>query len=353
MAEGFQSLYPALGTFLHQASLPKTLKALRKETSFEADEADAGEEATRVEAAQQLLIALTQALVEWTAPAAGKTSNVRKRKASLPDAGLTKPASGEWVDDATQAGSSKKRKISSTADPPNDDVDTKAEEDVDKDPFQVFVGGLPFKHKEEILRRDFGECGTITRLDYPKDDSGRGKGYAFISFDSEEGALAALKYDCEAYAGRTLKVNRAGEAAQKERLEDREQTVFVKNMPKGVTEAKVKAWFAECGEIKSLRLPKDLQGSTKGQAYIIFKEKGGCAKALSYHEADFEGRQMVVRMVTDTADLQAVQKEKGKKGKRKGKSKEKSKGKGQVDHDTEAKGKDKTARATEEEEHGA
>jgi len=76
----------------------------------------------------------------------------------------------------------------------------------DKNLRKVFIGGIPWDTPEHTLREDFEECGAIESLAALKDDSGRFKGIAFITFTTTEGVEAALKYDGDDYGGRTLKV---------------------------------------------------------------------------------------------------------------------------------------------------
>merc|ERR1719262_1012353 len=77
---------------------------------------------------------------------------------------------------------------------------------------EVFVGGLSFDCTEEVLRKDFLECGEIASLRLPmSEETGKPRGFAFISFTTKEGLEKALKFDGEEYMGRYLKVNKAGE----------------------------------------------------------------------------------------------------------------------------------------------
>merc|ERR1711907_821345 len=68
----------------------------------------------------------------------------------------------------------------------------------------VFVGGLAWSVDEELLKKDFTECGEIVNIRMPKNDEGQSKGIAFIEFKAQEGLDAALKFDGDDYAGRTL-----------------------------------------------------------------------------------------------------------------------------------------------------
>lgn len=81
-------------------------------------------------------------------------------------------------------------------DPPRDDTNFR----------KVFVGGIPFACLEEDVRADFEECGEIEAFVCLKDETGRFKGMAFITFKTKEGVDAALAFNDTDYGGRNLKV---------------------------------------------------------------------------------------------------------------------------------------------------
>lgn len=76
----------------------------------------------------------------------------------------------------------------------------------DTNHLKVFVGGIPFRTDEVTLRSDFEECGEIAEFVYPKDDQGRYKGIAFVTYTTKAAVEKALKYDGDDYGGRVLKV---------------------------------------------------------------------------------------------------------------------------------------------------
>lgn len=85
-----------------------------------------------------------------------------------------------------------------------------------RDSYRVFVGGLPWSCGEDMLRRDFSECGRITDLAILTErETGRSRGIAFITFEDEAGFQAALKYNGDMYGGRTLKVCKAESKGQR------------------------------------------------------------------------------------------------------------------------------------------
>ncbi|MCL4107262.1 UNVERIFIED_CONTAM: hypothetical protein GTU68_017146 [Idotea baltica] len=77
---------------------------------------------------------------------------------------------------------------------------------------KLFVGNLPFSASELEIREVFEEFGTITDFYLPLDrDTGRPRGFAFVTLDSAEGGAAAIeKLDGADFAGRPLRINEAG-----------------------------------------------------------------------------------------------------------------------------------------------
>merc|ERR1712078_814482 len=65
------------------------------------------------------------------------------------------------------------------------------------------------------------------------------------------------------------------------------------------TEEALKKDFAECGEIVSLRMPLNDEGSCRGIAFIKYSDKEGMDKAIKFNETDYGGRTI---SVTDAAD---------------------------------------------------
>jgi len=104
-----------------------------------------------------------------------------------------------------------------------------------------------------------------------------------------------------------------------------ENTVFVRGLPFGTTEEVLTKDFAECGEIVTLRMPLNDEGSPRGFAFITYTDKAGMDKAMAFNETDYGGR----TIYCSDAAIKPEGKGKGKdgKGKDKGKGKKGKKGK--------------------------
>ena len=76
---------------------------------------------------------------------------------------------------------------------------------------KMYVGNLSFDAAEEDLRDLFGAHGEVTEVFMPTDrDSGRPRGFAFVSMESADGMNAAIEtLNGQEYMGRALIVNEA------------------------------------------------------------------------------------------------------------------------------------------------
>ena len=76
---------------------------------------------------------------------------------------------------------------------------------------KVFVGNMSFDTTREELQELFAQAGEITEVVVPTDRmSGRPRGFAFVTFASDEAATAAIqKLDGQLLGGRNIRVNEA------------------------------------------------------------------------------------------------------------------------------------------------
>lgn len=77
---------------------------------------------------------------------------------------------------------------------------------------KLYVGNFPYSVDESQLRALFSEYGEISELAMITDrETGRPKGFAFITFASQQAAEKALEQNGRDLGGRPLKVNMAME----------------------------------------------------------------------------------------------------------------------------------------------
>ncbi|XP_041839031.1 RNA-binding protein 34-like [Melanotaenia boesemani] len=74
----------------------------------------------------------------------------------------------------------------------------------------VFVGNLSFEINELAIRRHFEECGMVEAVRLIRDqNSGLGKGFGYVLFESEDSVLLALKLNGSKLEGRSIRVKRS------------------------------------------------------------------------------------------------------------------------------------------------
>lgn len=77
---------------------------------------------------------------------------------------------------------------------------------------KIYVGNLPFTVTQPELEEIFLQYGPIKECAFIRDrDTGSFKGFAFITFETEESAKNALEMDGKDLGGRPMKVNEARE----------------------------------------------------------------------------------------------------------------------------------------------
>merc|ERR1719453_2568414 len=108
-----------------------------------------------------------------------------------------------------------------------------------------------------------------------------------------------------------------------------ENTVFVRGLPFAATEESLNKDFGECGEIITLRMPLNDEGTCKGFCFIKYADKEGMDKALKFNETDYGGRMIYCSDAANKPEGKGKGKD-GKDGKDKGK-------KGKVSSETKAK----------------
>jgi RNA recognition motif-containing protein len=82
---------------------------------------------------------------------------------------------------------------------------------------KVYVGNLPFRTTEEDLVALFQQVGPVESVSIITDrDTGRSKGFGFVSMGDEHADKAIAQFNGAEYNGRALTVNEARPMVKKE-----------------------------------------------------------------------------------------------------------------------------------------
>lgn len=81
---------------------------------------------------------------------------------------------------------------------------------------KLYVGNLAYEVSEENLQEHFGQYGEIAEVKLIMDrETGRSKGFAFVTFVSADSADSALAANGVELEGRAMKVNLAREDSRR------------------------------------------------------------------------------------------------------------------------------------------
>jgi cold-inducible RNA-binding protein len=77
---------------------------------------------------------------------------------------------------------------------------------------KIYVGNIPYQVKEEDLQAFFAHYGAVENVVIVKDrDTGKVKGFAFVTFETQQQAQAALEANGKDFEGRSIRVNMAND----------------------------------------------------------------------------------------------------------------------------------------------
>ncbi|KAI0662830.1 hypothetical protein C8Q70DRAFT_907683 [Cubamyces menziesii] len=134
-------------------------------------------------------------------------------------------------------------------------------------------------------------------------NTGKSRGFGYVSFATTEAVQAALKLNGKEIDGRAVNIDISEEkdksAVREKRAEkfgdtpsEPSSVLFVGNLSWDVTEDKVWEVFGEYGDVKSVRLPTDREsGRPKGFGYVEFSDIEAAKKAYEgLAGTEIEGR---------------------------------------------------------------
>jgi len=210
---------------------------------------------------------------------------------------------------------------------------TKVEEDDDDEPFVVkkaaavesqeeevfcaFVGGLRSHVDEKQIWVDFGECGTVKDVilsRWPEDNSSRGM--AFITFEGKAALDKCLEWHDSHYEGSWIRVERKvggvkkkadrGLGGQRGSKPEGCKAVAVLNLSKQAVDDDVWNFFASCGTIVNVKIPKDrFTYESRGMAFVDFENTFDTDKAVKMTGQSLAGQAVRVEYAAPKNDRAA------------------------------------------------
>ncbi|XP_075505410.1 UBP1-associated protein 2C-like isoform X2 [Primulina tabacum] len=177
----------------------------------------------------------------------------------------------------------------------------------DADPVQrkLFVRGLGWETSTEKLREVFSAYGEIDEgnsIVITDKNTGKSKGYGFVTFKHIDAAVLALKDPNKKIDGRITVTQLAstGSSGNSHSVDVSTRKIYVGNIPFEITSERLLAHFSMYGEIEEGPLGFDKQnGKPKGFAFFVYKTEEGARASLVDPMKTIDGHQLVCKLATD------------------------------------------------------
>lgn len=180
----------------------------------------------------------------------------------------------------------------------------------------LYVRNLNFSTTTERLTETFKPLsGFRSARVKTKIDPKRGvlsMGFGFVEFDSPEAASAAQRtldgHDLEGHKLQIKASHKGADAAEERRKEDSAKKaastkILIKNLPFEASKKEVRALFTPYGQLRSVRVPKKFDSSSRGFGFAEFTTKRDAVNAMNaLKNTHLLGRRLVLAFAETESD---------------------------------------------------
>ncbi|KAF0457449.1 RNA-binding domain-containing protein [Gigaspora margarita] len=232
------------------------------------------------------------------------------------------PNSNQTDDDA--------KKVLSSSDIIENTINEEEEEESSEVIATLFVKNINFNTTTEELNKVFKSTSGMksAKIKMKNDPKNSGKklsmGFGFVEYDNMKNAKNALKamqgYMLDGHSLQLKFSNRGLDMVQRKRKEDeitkkkKDSTkIIVKNVAFETTKKELKELFSAYGQIKTLRLPKKFDGTSRGFAFIEFLTKRDARNVMEQlQNTHLLGRHLVLEYADDEKNIEELREKIGK-----------------------------------------
>ncbi|XP_002522563.2 UBP1-associated protein 2C [Ricinus communis] len=170
---------------------------------------------------------------------------------------------------------------------------------------KLFIRGLSSETTTETIRNLFNNYGELEEAIVIFDkNTGKSKGFGFITFKHVDGALIALKEPSKKIDGRMTVTQLASAGLSNSSINSSgggsdvsARKIYVGNVPYNIPSERLLGFFLNYGEVEEGPLGFDKStGKSKGFAFIIYKTEEGAKAAIADPVKMIDGHQVVCKM---------------------------------------------------------
>ncbi|KAI9471546.1 Protein phosphatase PP2A regulatory subunit B [Coemansia sp. RSA 989] len=164
----------------------------------------------------------------------------------------------------------------------------------------IFIKNLDPSIDNKALHDTFAAFGNILSCKVVTDSQGQSRGFGFVHYETNEAADSAIQSvngmllnDSKVYVGHHIP--KSEREAHLESMRANFTNVYVKNLDAEVDEDMLKELFGKFGEITSLHIKRNEDGSSRGFGFINFEDHDAACKAVNeLHDTEFHGQNLYV-----------------------------------------------------------
>ncbi|KAG8635442.1 hypothetical protein MANES_16G038000v8 [Manihot esculenta] len=169
---------------------------------------------------------------------------------------------------------------------------------------KLFIRGLSTNTTTETIRSLFASYGELEEAVVIFDkNTGKSKGFGFITFKHVDGALIALKEPSKKIDGRMTVTQLASAGLSNPGSSSGDvwsRKIYVGNVPYDIPSERLLSFFLTYGEIEEGPLGFDkATGKSKGFAFIIYKTEEAAKAAIADTVKMIDGHQILCKMAVD------------------------------------------------------
>ncbi|OGM40606.1 pre-mRNA splicing factor (Prp24) [Aspergillus bombycis] len=163
----------------------------------------------------------------------------------------------------------------------------------------LFVTNFPPEADENYIRDLFREYGEIIDVRFPSLKYNTHRRFCYVQFKTSEAALRATGLDGTTVGkGLTLTAKISDPSRKQDRhgpiYEGRE--IHVSNVDFKASEHDLKELFSKYGTVELVRLPRKVDGGSKGFGYVVFSTKEEATAALAMDGQEYRSRTLHVKI---------------------------------------------------------
>ncbi|KAL2801199.1 hypothetical protein BJX66DRAFT_4566 [Aspergillus keveii] len=163
----------------------------------------------------------------------------------------------------------------------------------------LFVTNFPPTADEKYIQNLFSSHGEIVDIRFPSLKYNTHRRFCYVQFKTSAGAHSATKLDGSTVGNGLHLVAKISDPTRKQ---DRNGPIYegreihVSNVDWKANEQDLQELFERFGTVELVRIPRKVDGGSKGFGYVVFSSKEEANAALALHEQEFRSRPLQVRL---------------------------------------------------------